>query len=167
MNAEFEKLYLDWYRKTAFLSVGNFNHDTWFKLVEWSKEHVSEAIEGVRELIADEPNQVVQLLNEIIENPPTAEGYVPLDAWCNLWIAIIDSSKEGKNEVTEVNDHYKDYRKYKKYLEKNYIPWNPFHEDDPNITLEEANRMMTFARNQLESENYSRMLVYLNLPEES
>ena len=137
MNAEFEKLYLDWYRKTAFLSVGNFNHDTWFKLVEWSKEHVSEAIEGVRELISDEPNSVVQLLNEIIENPPTAEGYVPLDAWCNIWIAIIDSSKEGKNEVTEVNDHYEDYRAYHKYLDKNYIPWNPFHEDDPNITLEE------------------------------
>ncbi len=34
-------------------------------------------------------------------------------------------------------------------------------------TLENANRMMTFARDQLEGENYSRMLVYLNLPEES
>ena len=34
-------------------------------------------------------------------------------------------------------------------------------------TLENANRMMNFAKNQLQGENYSRMLVYLNLPEES
>jgi uncharacterized membrane protein YdfJ with MMPL/SSD domain len=34
-------------------------------------------------------------------------------------------------------------------------------------TLKDANRMMTFARNQLQGENYSRMLVYINLPEES
>ena len=33
--------------------------------------------------------------------------------------------------------------------------------------LDDANRMMTFARNQLEGENYSRMLIYLNLPQES
>ncbi len=40
-------------------------------------------------------------------------------------------------------------------------------DDDLMDSLEEANKMMTFARNQLEGENYSRMLVYLNLPEES
>ena len=40
---------------------------------------------------------------------------------------------------------------------------------DPELmeTLKDANRMMTFARNQLQGENYSRMLVYINLPEES
>ncbi len=40
---------------------------------------------------------------------------------------------------------------------------------DPELMerLEDANRMMNFARSQLEGENYSRMLVYLNLPEES
>ncbi|MDO4188430.1 MAG: MMPL family transporter [Lachnospiraceae bacterium] len=40
-------------------------------------------------------------------------------------------------------------------------------ESDLKKTLDDAYRMMTFARNQLESEEYSRMLVYLNLPEES
>ncbi len=34
-------------------------------------------------------------------------------------------------------------------------------------TLEDANRMMTFAKNQLQGEDYSRILVYLTLPEES
>ena len=34
-------------------------------------------------------------------------------------------------------------------------------------TLDDAYRMMEFARNQLESEEYARMLVYLTLPEES
>ncbi len=33
--------------------------------------------------------------------------------------------------------------------------------------LDEAYRMMTFAKNQLEGEHYSRMLVYLDLPQES
>lgn len=40
-------------------------------------------------------------------------------------------------------------------------------DEDLMETLEDANRMMTFARNQLQGEEYSRMLVYLNLPEES
>lgn len=40
-------------------------------------------------------------------------------------------------------------------------------EHDLKETLDDAYRMMKFARNQLESEEYARMLVYLNLPEES
>lgn len=139
MNIEFEKLYNDWYANTSFLSVGNFNHESWFNLVDWSKKHIKEAIEGVRELIADEPNQVIHLLDEIIENAPKAVGFVPLDAWCNLWIAIIDASEEGNTDVdfSEVKDNYEDSRAYHDYLKDHYIPWNCFKEDDPNITLEE------------------------------
>lgn len=40
-------------------------------------------------------------------------------------------------------------------------------EDELQETLDDAYRMMNFARNQLQGENYSRMLVYLTLPEES
>ena len=40
-------------------------------------------------------------------------------------------------------------------------------DDELMDTLEEAYRMMTFAKNQLQGEDYSRVLVYLNLPEES
>ena len=40
-------------------------------------------------------------------------------------------------------------------------------EDDLKETLDDAYRMMKFARNQLESDEYARMLVYLTLPEES
>ena len=142
MNKEFEALYKEWHSNTMFLSTGNFDNEWWSRLVKWSKKHTKEAIEGVRELIADEPHQVVHLLDEIIENGPKAEGYVPLDAWCNLWIAIIDASKnnEGKERLVfpdKIKDNYEDSRAYHEYLKTHYIPWNPFREDDPNITLEE------------------------------
>lgn len=138
MNKEFEELYNKWYTDTMFLSAGNFNTDSWLELVKWSKEHTKEAIEGVREIIADEPAQVVHLLDLIVEDPPKAEEYVPLDVWCNLWIAIIDSAKDGKiGDPIEIKDNYEDSRAYHEYLKDHYIPWNMFHEDDPNITLEE------------------------------
>ena len=34
-------------------------------------------------------------------------------------------------------DYYEDYNKWQDYLKDNYIPWNPVHEEDPNVTLEE------------------------------
>ncbi|MDO4965281.1 MAG: MMPL family transporter [Lachnospiraceae bacterium] len=40
-------------------------------------------------------------------------------------------------------------------------------EDDLKDTLDDAYEMMTFAKNQLQGEDYDRMLVYLTLPEES
>lgn len=40
-------------------------------------------------------------------------------------------------------------------------------DDDLQETLDDAYEQMTFAKNQLQGENYSRMLVYLTLPEES
>lgn len=40
-------------------------------------------------------------------------------------------------------------------------------DDELMEKLEDANRMMTFAKNQLQGENFSRILVYLTLPEES
>ncbi|NBJ95100.1 MMPL family transporter [Parablautia muri] len=40
-------------------------------------------------------------------------------------------------------------------------------ESDLQETLDDAYRQMNFAKNQLQGENYSRMLVYLTLPEES
>ena len=40
-------------------------------------------------------------------------------------------------------------------------------DDDTKKTLDDAYKMMNFAKEQLQGENYTRMLVYLNLPEES
>ncbi|MCR4923639.1 MAG: MMPL family transporter [Lachnospiraceae bacterium] len=40
-------------------------------------------------------------------------------------------------------------------------------DDEMMETLEDAHKMMNFAKEQLQGENYSRMLVYLTLPEES
>ena len=48
-------------------------------------------------------------------------------------------------------------------IEEGYVTLS----DDLTDKLEEAHRQMTFAKNQLQGENYSRMLVYLTLPQES
>ena len=40
-------------------------------------------------------------------------------------------------------------------------------DDDLMQKLEDANRMMNFAKNQLESDEYSRILIYVDLPQES
>ncbi|MCR5155993.1 MAG: MMPL family transporter [Butyrivibrio sp.] len=48
-------------------------------------------------------------------------------------------------------------------VKEGYVTLN----DDLMKKLEDANKMMTFAKNQLRGEDYSRILVYLNLPEES
>ncbi|MCR5303175.1 MAG: MMPL family transporter [Lachnospiraceae bacterium] len=48
-------------------------------------------------------------------------------------------------------------------IEEGYVSLD----DDTKETLDDAYKMMNFAKEQLQGENYSRMLVYLNLPEES
>ena len=61
------------------------------------------------------------------------EGFMPLDALCNVWLNILNNSI--KND--KLKDYYKDWREWHEYLKENYISWNPFKEDDPNITFEE------------------------------
>ncbi len=48
-------------------------------------------------------------------------------------------------------------------IEQGYVTLD----DETKKTLDDAYKMMNFAKEQLQGENYSRMLVYLNLPEES
>jgi hypothetical protein len=42
-----------------------------------------------------------------------------------------------EKEKLKMMDYYKEYDAYKKHLDKHYIPWNPFRQDDPNVTFEE------------------------------
>lgn len=130
MNKEFEELYNEWYKNTMFMSCGNFENVWWHNLVEWSEQHKQEAKDGIIEILRREPDWIVQLCDTLWGKLDT-HGYIPLEPYCNLWLNIL----EGKNDFHK--DNYKDYRKWKKHLDKYYIPWNPFQEDDPNVTLEE------------------------------
>lgn len=141
MNPEFEKLYKEHYAATAFLSYRLPHCPTWDALVEWSKANKQEAVDCIIEMLQEEPSDVVGICDELFPDLVKFEGFVPLDVWCNIWLTILEAVKRGE-DLKEINpmkfpDHYKDYKKFQKYMEKNYIPWNPFHEEDPNITLEE------------------------------
>lgn len=141
MNADFEKLYNKWYADTALLSHRDFQNEPGFvALVEWSKEHKKEAVESIQEMLIEEPSFVVYVLDELFDYPLTCEGYVTLHKYCNAWIAIIDFYNSGEQDTSKFSishDYYEDWQAYHKYLKDHYIPWNPFHEDDPNITLED------------------------------
>lgn len=131
MNKEFEKLYREWKVNTMFLSSGLHDNGWWKNLSEWSKSHPQEAKEGIIEILEQEPNHVVRLCSELWGDLD-ANGYLPLDAYCNTWLNIL----KGENDFFK--DNYKEYREYVKYMDDNYIPWNPFTGDgDPNVTFKE------------------------------
>ena len=143
MNAEFKKLHDDWYKSICFLSHSQFQNQQWKDLLEWSKEHKKEAVDGIVELLKEEPNWVVQLCDELFPDIIKVEGFMPLEPYCNLWLNILtkvqeyNETGESSFDINNTVDYYKDYREYMKYMETHYIAWNPYKEEDPNITLEE------------------------------
>lgn len=141
MNKEFEKLYTDWYKATCFMSHSLFDVTEWKQLVDWSKEHKEEAVDGLIEILEQEPDWVVQLCDELFTDTVKYDGFVPLDFNCRLWLTLLKKYKKGESfngtDIYDCPDPYKVYDEYHEYLKENYIPWNPFHEEDPNITLEE------------------------------
>lgn len=141
MNKEFKELYDKWYYDTFLLASRDFKHEPGFiKLVNWSKDNKEEAINSIIEILKEAPDFVVHVLDELFDHPLTTEGYVSIEQYCNVWLNILDYYKNGEKEFSKVNfdkDNYKDYRAYMEYMDDNFIPFNPFKEDDPNVTLEE------------------------------
>lgn len=136
MNNEFLDLYYKWRNTFIFSAFGSADpraKDAYEKLKEWSLENVKEAVECVKEILLEEPNDVVLLLPDILGTNIEIDGWMPLDSICNIWLNILNHD----NNQKELKDYYKDYREFKEYMKDNYIPWNPVHEEDPNITLEE------------------------------
>lgn len=140
MNNEFLDLYYKWRNTFIFSAFGSADpraKDAYEKLKEWSLENVKEAVECIKEILLEEPNDVVLLLPDILGTNIEIDGWMPLDAICNIWLNILNHDINDNHEKKELKDYYKDYREFKEYMKDNYIPWNPVHEEDPNITLEE------------------------------
>lgn len=135
---QFLDLYKKWYGSYIFSAFGPNDPNAkehYLKLREWCENHKGDALLYIRELLLEGPNDVVQLLDDLYKDEFgfDYDGFCSLDMYCNLWLNIINAEFNNKHII----DYYKDYNKWQKYLEKNYIPWNPFHENDPNVTLEE------------------------------
>lgn len=130
MNKEFLDLYNKWHNLIIFSAHGGADpraKDDYKRLREWALENKDEFKSSAIELLEEGPNDIVMLLNEIFDFK--IEGWMPLDVICNIWINLY----KGTTNI----DYYKDYKEYHEYMKEHYISWNPFKEDDPNITLEE------------------------------
>ncbi len=106
----------------------------------WCIAHKKEFKESVLEQLKEEPNWSVELLDDIFgkELGVKTEGYVGLKDWCNFWVLILENKLENYKKGDVLLPYvYKEYDEYKKYMKTHYIPWNPFKENDPNVSLEE------------------------------
>lgn len=140
MNAEFEKLYNEYNKVVCILSSTSCNVPQWDDLVRWSKEHKEEAVDCIIEILDKEPNDIVRLCYEMFPDIIETKGYIPLKSLCSIWLTIT-ILKAYRNEsvidLSNVSEVYKEYDEYYNYIQDNYIPWNPFKEEDPNVSYEE------------------------------
>lgn len=135
---EFLDLYNKWRTSFMFSPHGSSDpaaKETYSKLIEWCKDNRGDALQYIREILMEEPNDIVRLLDDLYKEEFgfSYDGFYPLDTYCNLWLNVTDAEFDGKH----IKDYYKDWKEYQNYLTKNYIPWNPFKEDDPNVTFED------------------------------
>ena len=140
MNNEFLDLYHKWHNTFIFSAHGSADpkaKESYDELKKWSLENKKEALESIKEILLEEPNSIVQLLPEISRKDIKIEGYMPLDILCNLWLNILNHDINDNHGQKELKDYYKDYREFHEYMKDHYIQWNPVHEENPNITLEE------------------------------
>lgn len=140
---EFERLFWDWMNSFGVSAFGSSDpgaQEPYKKLLEWCKNNKKESLQYIKEILEDEPNDIVMILQELYadELGIKIEGFMPLDAICNLWLNILNKY-EGLSKG-KIKDYYKDYHKWKKYLDKHYISWRPNLEDNPNVTQEEFKR---------------------------
>jgi len=139
MKEEFLDLYNKWHSSYIFSAFGSSDPRAkryYDALIEWCKNHHDETLQYVRELLLEEPSDVVRVLDDLYTKEYNFEvkGYCPLDVYCNFWLNITTPGFEKGGIMV---DYYKGYNEYKDYMKKNYISWRPNLEDDPNVTIEE------------------------------
>lgn len=135
---EFLDLYNKWHSTFMFSAHGSADpaaKESYNKLREACEINRGDALLYIREILMEGPDDIVNLLDDLFKEEFgfSYEGFCPLDTYCNLWLNVTDAEFNGKH----IKDYYKDWKAWHKYLEKNYIPWNPFKENNPNVTLEE------------------------------
>ena len=135
---EFLDLYNKWHSSYIFSAFGSSDpraKGSYEQLKEWCENHKGDSLQYIRELLLKEPGDIVRILDDLYKDrfEFNVDGYCPLDIYCNLWLNITNAEFDNKHII----DYYEDYNKWQDYLKDNYIPWNPVHEEDPNVTLEE------------------------------
>lgn len=135
---EFLELYNKWRSTFMFSAHGSGDpaaKESYNKLREYCEKNRGDALQHIREILMEEPNDIVRLLDDVYKEEFrfNYEGFCPLDTYCNLWLNVTDAEFDGKH----IKDYYKDWREFHSYMEDNYISWNPFKENDPNVTFEE------------------------------
>jgi hypothetical protein len=150
MDKEFLELYKEWYYSYCFNSnQANLINDKLIKLEIWCKNNKKEAIEYIKQIIKDEPDNIIILLPELLNyrpkwlDNPQIGLYMDLEKCCNWWLNYFNNTKN-------IN-YYKNYDAWQRYLKKNYISWRPNIENDPNITLKE---FMEGKRNNEKNKSY-------------
>lgn len=141
---EIDKLFSTWYRAIMFDSTGRLGHQERDELVSYAKEHQEDLKAwALREL--EEPKFENLWIPEILDASlsdnlpvPSKKSLVEIvslntdDLYmirCNSWLNHL----KGTSGI----NYYKDYQEYHNYLQKNYIPWSPNKEDDPNPSYKE------------------------------
>ena len=138
MKEEFLNLYNKWHSSFMFSAHGSADpaaKEHYNKLREWCINNGDVALSYIREILLQGPDDIVNLLDDLYKEEYNVEvnGFWPLDEYCNLWLNVTDPDFEHKVVI----DYYKDWKAYQNYLKENYIPWNPYKQEDPNITFEE------------------------------
>lgn len=141
---EIDKLFSTWYRAIMFDSTGRLGHQERDELVSYAKEHQEDLKAwALKEL--EEPKFENLWIPEILDASlsdnlpvPSKKNLVEIvslntdDLYmirCNSWLNHL----KGTSGI----NYYKDYQEYHNYLQKNYIPWSPNKEDDPNPSYKE------------------------------
>ena len=135
---EFLDLYNKWKSSFMFSAHGSADpaaKEHYNKLIEWCENNRGDALQYIREILMEGPDDIVNLLDDLYKEEYNVEvdGFWPLDEYCNLWLNVTAPDFEHK----VIEDYYKDWREFNNYMKDNYIPWNPFKENDPNVTFEE------------------------------
>lgn len=139
MKEEFLELFNKWHSSYMFSARGSADpraKEHYEKLKKWCENHYDEALEYIKELLLEEPCDIVRILDDVYQKEYGyfIKGFCPLDVYCNWWLNIIMGTHN--NGHSNIN-YYKDYNAWSNYLKYNYIPWDPRIEADPNVTLEE------------------------------
>lgn len=141
---EIDKLFSAWYRTMMFDSTGRLGHQERDELVSYAKEHQEDLKAwALREL--EEPKfenlRIPEILDASLSDNlpvPSKKKLIEIvslntdDLYmirCNSWLNHL----KGTSGI----NYYKDYQEYHNYLQKNYIPWSPNKEDDPNPSYKE------------------------------